>query len=255
MFCSAWHAGWHSQHSRYLQRITIASRASRLVIYVLAATYVVAGFSNVGVVNFRKDLQFRSELRFMLSRRLVTFVVTVGCAVLLRNYWALVAGIAVGRLASVMISFVMSDYRPSLTLCARRELFHFSKWLLINNALYFMIHSGPNFVIGKLSGASGLGIYSISYEISNLPSTELVAPINRVTFPGFSKMKDLAEMEVAFLRIQGMIGLLNPAGRHRHRGGRSSHGARPPRDEVGRGDPPDKAAGDLWSTGSDADEQ
>lgn len=179
-----------------------------MVIFALAATYIVAGFSNVGVVNFRKHLQFRDELRFMLSRRIVTFFVTIGCAVLWRNYWALVAGIAVGRLASVIISFVMSDYRPSLTMRARRELFHFSKWLLINNALYFMIHSGPNFVIGRLSGASGLGIYSISYEISNLPSTELVAPINRVTFPGFSKMKGLAEMEIAFLRIQGMIGLL-----------------------------------------------
>ena len=49
-----------------------------MVIYVLAATYVFAGFSNVGVVNFRRDLQFRTELKFMLSRRLVTFVVTVG---------------------------------------------------------------------------------------------------------------------------------------------------------------------------------
>ena len=59
-----------------------------------------------------------------------------------------------------------------------------------------------------IEAANGLGIYSVSYEVSNLPSTELVAPINRVTLPGFAKMKDNDEILVSYLRLMGMITLL-----------------------------------------------
>ena len=61
---------------------------------------------------------------------------------------------------------------------------------------------------GRYFGAAGLGVYTVSYEISNLPSTELVAPINRVTFPGFSKMADTAQISASYFRLLGMITLL-----------------------------------------------
>lgn len=179
-----------------------------IVMYVLALPYAISGFSNIGVVNFRKDLHFRDEFKFIIWRRVVTFCVTVGCAFWLRSYWALIIGMIVGRLASVAISFQMSRYRPSVTLVAWRELFHFSKWLFINNSLYFLLHSGPNFVIGRMNGALGLGVYSVAYEISNLPSSELVAPINRATFPGFAKMVDSDEIAYSYLKLLGMITLL-----------------------------------------------
>lgn len=178
------------------------------VVYALATAYVLGGVANIGVVNFRKELDFRREFQFMVIRRAVTFIVTVGGAVLFRTYWALVAGIISSRLIGAVISYRMSDYRPKLCLAAFSELFRFSKWLFANNLLFFLLHSGPNFVIGKLVGSHGLGIYSIAYEISNLPSTELVAPINRVTFPGFSKMSSLGELSAAYLRIQAMLALL-----------------------------------------------
>ena len=178
------------------------------VMYALSCTYVVGGFSNVGVVNFRKELAFRDEFNFIFLKRVITFFVTVGCAYELRSYWALVAGMVVGRVASVYLSYKMSNYRPRLTLSARNELFHFSKWLFINNILFFLLHSGPNFIVGRINGALGLGIYTVSYEISNLPSTELVAPINRVTFPGFSKMGSTEVMAASYLKLLGMITLL-----------------------------------------------
>lgn len=178
------------------------------VMYTLAIPYVVGGFANIGVVNFRKDLKFRAEFNFIFFRRVITFLVTIGCAFWLRSYWALVAGIVVGRAASVQISYMMSHYRPSFTLAASRELFHFSKWLFLNNTLFFLLHSGPNFVIGRLSGALGLGIYTVAYEISNLPSSELVAPINRATFPGFSQMENNEAIAVSYLKLLGMISLL-----------------------------------------------
>lgn len=69
-----------------------------------------------------------------------------------------------------------------------REIMRFSKWLLINNFVGFVVQRSPTFVIGKLIGAHGVGLYSIANEIAATPTTELVAPIRRAIFPGYSKL-------------------------------------------------------------------
>lgn len=178
------------------------------VMYVLSFSYIVSGFSNVGVVNFRKEMAFRQEFVFNFLKRIITFVATMTAAFLFKSYWALVIGMSVGRLVGVILSYLMSSYRPTFTLSASKELFHFSKWLLLNNFLYFLLHDGCTFIIGRIFGVTELGIYTVAYEISNLPTTELVAPINRVTFPGFSKMATVAEMSSAYLKIMGIITLM-----------------------------------------------
>lgn len=178
------------------------------VMYTLSLSYFFVAFNNVGIVNFRKELNFRQEFLTIFARRAVTFAVTIGAAFVLRSYWALLIGMTVGRVVALVLSYTMNTYRPRFSLEAAGELLHFSKWMLFNNALGFLIHDGCTFVIGRIFGAAGLGIYSVSYEISQLPSTELVAPINRVTLPGFSKMSDTAEIAVSYLRLLGMITLV-----------------------------------------------
>jgi lipopolysaccharide exporter len=178
------------------------------VMYVLSASFFLGGFGNIGVVNFRKNLNFRQEFIFIFVRRVATFAVTITAAFSLRSYWALLVGMTVGRMVGLWMGYYMNSYRPSFTLSAARELFHFSKWMFINNILGFLRHDGCTFIIGRVFGTTELGVYSVSYEISNLPSTELVAPINRVTFPGFSKMATTSAISESYLRLLGMITLL-----------------------------------------------
>lgn len=177
------------------------------VMYVLSTSYFFTAFNNVGIVAFRKNLNFHQEFIFVFVRRVVTFCVTIVGAYMLKSYWALMWGICVGRLVTLVMSYTMNDYRPRLTLEAAGELFRFSKWLLVNNALFFLLHNGCTFVIGRTFGTTDLGIYSVAYEISSLPSTELVAPINRATFPGFSKMNGTSEISRAYIKLFGMISL------------------------------------------------
>ena len=178
------------------------------VMYALSVSYFFTAFNNVGIVAFRKNLDFHQEFTFVFIRRVVTFCVTISGAYFLKSYWALIWGICMGRFVTLIMSYIMNNYRPRLTLAAAGELFGFSKWLLVNNALFFLLHNGCTFVIGRSFGPTALGIYSVAYEISSLPSTELVAPINRATFPGFSKMNSTLEISRAYIKLFGMISLL-----------------------------------------------
>ena len=178
------------------------------VMYVLALGSLVNGFENIGIIAFRKELEFRKDFYFLLSKKLVSFAVTVPLAFVLRNYWALVAGMLTGRIIGVLLSYYVHPYRPRLSLRARHELLHFSKWLFFNNIITFLNFRSPDFIIGKISGAKALGLYTIAHEISNLPTTELVAPINRAVFPAYAKMShDMSILRQGYLNVIAIIAL------------------------------------------------
>lgn len=184
------------------------------VVYVLAIGFAVQAFANIGPVTFRREMNFRKEFNFLLAKRVALLGVTIPLAFMLRNYWALVAGQLVGALISVLLSYMASSYRPRLSLVAKAELFHHSKWLMLNNLTYFLNMRSAEFFVGRMLGAPALGVYTIAYEVATLPTTELVAPINRAAFPGYTKVAgDLPQLQRSFLNVIGMIALFGlPAG-------------------------------------------
>jgi O-antigen/teichoic acid export membrane protein len=184
------------------------------VIALLAIGSAVQGFENIGVVAFRKNLEFAREFRYLVAKKIAQFAITIPLAFALRNFWALVFGILAGRIASVILSYWVHPYRPRFSLAARGDLLHFSKWLLVNNALNFLRERASDFVIGRAGGARSLGIFNVSYEIANLPTTELVMPINRAVFPAYARLAaDRDALRLSFAAVIGVIALFAvPAG-------------------------------------------
>lgn len=158
------------------------------VILAVGAAWLVSGFENVGTVNFRRNMDFSSEFRFMATKRVIAFAVTITAALVFRSYWALVIGTATGRVVGVLLSYLMQPFRPRLSLACTRELFSFSGWLLANNVASVILSRVPHFFVGRVFGAQTLGAYTVGSEIAQLAHTELVAPINRAMFPGYARL-------------------------------------------------------------------
>ncbi len=184
------------------------------VIMVLALSAFLQGLANIGLVDFRKYLQFHKEFIFQFAVKVAAFVVTIFLAVVYRSYWALIAGIVTSKLAALVLSYAIHPFRPRLSLKGVHSIIHFSKWLFVNNVTYFIRSRSPDLILGKMSGAAGLGVFSIAYEISNLPTTELIAPINRALLPGFATMAlDRDRMGRSLVSAAATLALLSiPAG-------------------------------------------
>jgi lipopolysaccharide exporter len=179
------------------------------VVCALSLVSLVSGLENIGVVAFRKELRFRSEFAFQLSRKLAGIAVTIPLALALRSYWALVIGTLSSCLVGTLISYLAHPFRPRLSLAKASELLDFSRWLLLGNVIGFVRERSSDFFIGRLAGPAALGVYSVSYEISNLPTTELSAPINRALMPGFSKIaNDPAALQQTYLQAFSLLVLL-----------------------------------------------
>ena len=178
------------------------------VICVLACAASVQGFENIGVVMFRKEMRFDREFRYLLGKKIIAFCATVTLALIWRNYWALVIGTILGRLGSLGMSYLLHPYRPSFSLASVKDLMHVSKWLMLQNGLAFLKDRSSDFIVGRMAGPHQLGVFSVSAEISNMPGTELVAPVNRAILPGYVKLAhDLPALRREYLSVMSMISL------------------------------------------------
>jgi lipopolysaccharide exporter len=178
------------------------------VVCALASLPIIGGCENIGVVAFRKDLDFDKEFRFQISRRIIGFAVTVPLAFWLRSYWALVAGSIAARLAGTITSYLVHSFRPRFSTSQARGLLSFSKWLLLNNVLGLLKERLSDFTIGRLAGPAALGVYNVTYEFSNLPTTQIGAPINRALLPGFAKLDESSALQSAYRNAMGMLAIV-----------------------------------------------
>lgn len=180
-----------------------------LMLPVLAVGAMVSGFENIGTVAFRKELNFRMEFIYLFIKRIAGFITVVLLAYTLKTFWALIFATIIGKIISVAISYQLHPYRPRLSLAARGDLFHFSKWLFISNLIQFLHSRSTDFILGRTVGSHGLGIYNLAAEIAAMPSTELIAPINRAVYPAYAQLSATQDRLVArFLEVYGLICLL-----------------------------------------------
>lgn len=179
------------------------------VLRVLSFSFIFGGLENIGVVTFQKEMKFGLDFRFVFLKRICGFTATMVAAFVLRSYWALVIGTISGRVSGVALSYFSHSMRPSFSFVKFREIFSVSQWVMVRSVSGFLENSLHKLVVGRRESSAIMGAYALADEISAMPSTELLAPLNRVLFPAFVRVKgDLDELKRIFLLSQGLQILL-----------------------------------------------
>lgn len=177
------------------------------VLRVMALSVVIAGFENIGVVTFQKNMEFGQDFKFFFYKRITGFAVTLIFAFILHNYWAMVIGSLSNRIAGVILSYCMHSHRPKLTLTRTTEIWSFSKWVLLRNIIAYLDTQIDKFLIGSRSDEKVLGTYSVAQNVAAMPTTELLMPLGRVLFPAFAQKRD--DIESFARSLSTAIGVLS----------------------------------------------
>lgn len=182
------------------------------VIWVVAACLFFGSFSNIGITLARKNFEFALEFRFRIIGKLFGVVATIIAALFLKDYRALVIGLAVSYIGSMFLSYFMHPYRPTWNTSRIRSMWGFSKWLLVSGVGNFAAHKADQLIAARMGNAYDLGIYNMGSEIGQMPTTELGPPIMRAFLPTLSAMKhDLGRVQAAVLKTLGAINTLTIA--------------------------------------------
>ncbi len=162
----------------------------KYVAWALAAQAVIFGLTNTGTADFQRDFTFGKDFMYLAARKLGGSVASIGFALTIwPDYRALVAGLIIGSISSVIASFALHPMRPRLSLEAFRELFGFSKWMLAMNLLDFAHRRVDALILGKTLGLASLGIHALAMELANLVANDFAQPLRRATMPGFAKLQ------------------------------------------------------------------
>jgi len=174
-----------------------------LLVRVLGAAVLLKSFGNIGIVYFRKELEFHKQFIYELSGTFADLAVAIPAAFMLRSVWALVFGLLAGNLVRMVVSYLLHPYRPRLHLerVKTKELLTFGKWILASSMVAFLVLQGDDIFLAKILGATALGLYQLAFRFSNLVATEITHVTAQVTFPVYSKLQDSTQgLQKGFLR-------------------------------------------------------
>ena len=179
------------------------------IMFAIAGVTLVAGFENVGVQDFRREMRFDREFALQAVPRLAGIIATICVALLWRDYWALIIGTGVTRVLRVAMSYVMHPLRPRFSLAAWRDLIGVSLWTWAICVARVLRDQPSTFLIGRVLGPAGVGMLSVAAEIALLPSTEIVLPMGRSMFSAFALARRTGEdVEAIFRRLAGMTAVV-----------------------------------------------
>jgi O-antigen/teichoic acid export membrane protein len=174
------------------------------VLQIIAICFVLEGFTNIGVVFFQRDIDFKQKVKLDVVSDLTGSITAVLLALLLKDFWALVWASIVWRAINCWLSFRMHAFRPKI--CWNRakavQLIHFGKHVFWISVVTFLVTNGDNALVGRLLGLNLLGYYTLAYAIANLPVTSLAGIIGKISFPAYSRFQDDRQrLQEAFRRV------------------------------------------------------
>jgi len=174
------------------------------IIQVVVISVLIQAFTNIGVIYFQKELEFKKMFIYQLSGTLADFTVAVSAAIILKNVWALIFGLLAGNFVRFVVSYLIHPYRPRIRFDLKKikELSVFGRWVFGSNILMFLTTQGDSVIVGKILGTTMLGFYQMAYRISNMPATEITHVISQVTFPAYAKIQDnIPKLREAYLKV------------------------------------------------------
>ncbi len=174
-----------------------------LVIKIMAISFLITGFLTTSIALLKRDLNFRVIAIIEIVSYAIGYLgVGIVMAILDYGVWSLVfAALVQGLLSSIMAyAFIKHNIKFIFKLRQYKPIFSFGSKVTIISIFEFFGGSLDTLLIGRLLGASLLGIYNRAFTIVNLPLYNLYTSITKVLFPSFSKIQsDRAKLKEAFL--------------------------------------------------------
>lgn len=165
------------------------------VLVVLASTLLISSPGWFYEALMQRELEFRKRFWALTLQSAVYLPVAVTLAALGAGVWSLIAGQIAGTLVSTAAFVVMAPYRmlPGFDRASARRTLRLGRGFVFQGGLDFLRGNADTIAISRVLGTAPLGLYSMAYNLSDVPSRGIAEPLARVTFPAFARMRQRGE--------------------------------------------------------------
>lgn len=177
----------------------------------LSMTFLLSSLGSQASALLRREFQFGRRAIAHISGAMVTTGLSITMALRGHGYWALAWGSVAGAAVTSMLLLSLSSFRPGLP---RRSpgigaFFRFGGDVTAFELVNYFHRNLDNILIGRMAGASALGLYSRAYQLLMLPVVMFRNPIISVAYPALSRLtRRPEEFRTYFLRSAFVLALV-----------------------------------------------
>jgi lipopolysaccharide exporter len=171
------------------------------VLWAVSVCIAVSGAGNIGMVLAQRNFQYSLEFKLNLIGKVLGVVTSVVLAYYLRDYRALVGGMATGYLSGCVLSYVMHPYRPRWNTSKISEIWAITKWLMFAGVGGQILRRGDEFIAARMGTSEEFGLYSVGSDFGQMPTAEVGPAMLRALLPVLASMKgSIEEVNAAVLK-------------------------------------------------------
>lgn len=181
------------------------------VVVIACVAIPLASFSSIQMALYKRDLDFKTLFRVRIVGICIPLFVTIPCALLFRNYWALIIGILARDLANAVLLTWYSNWKPRLFYSFKKlkEMISFTVWSLIEAISIWLTMYVDVFLVGTLLNQHYLGLYKTSTTVVGQMMHLITAATTPVLFSSLSRLQnDEVEFRRLFFKFQKLVGIL-----------------------------------------------
>ena len=196
-----------------------------LLVKVLGLGIILNSFAIIQHTILTRDINFRVQANVTVIASVGSGAIAITMAALGFGVWSLVVLTLSRFFLNSLFLWVWSNWKPDLIFSkdSFTDLFSFGSKLMLSSLIDTAYQNIYLLVIGKYFSASDLGYYTRADQFRKLPSQNIMAVINRVSYPVLSSIQDEHErlktnyqklirstMFVTFVLMLGMAAVAKP---------------------------------------------
>lgn len=167
------------------------SPRSAAVLRVLGLQILLTSLAAVPMALLQREIRFRELFWVRFLPTVLTGALAIGLALSGQGVWSLVWGSLAGAAAQVALNWRACTWRPRLGFEWKefRRMFAFSKWVLLESALAWVIQWGDSIALGHYLGPEALGLYRMGSVVVAFLSNVFFTPIVPVALGSLSRLQ------------------------------------------------------------------
>ncbi|TWR28851.1 lipopolysaccharide biosynthesis protein [Mucilaginibacter pallidiroseus] len=166
------------------------------IIPVLSIGILVSPVNLVHKAQLTKEMNFKKLAFIDNTSNILAGVIALIMAFMGAGVWALVFNSVANLFFAMPLYFNATKWKPAFILekQAFKDVFGFGVYTTGSNILNYLYNNIDYLLIGKLLGASSLGIYTLAFVLTDTFRSRLMAVINSVMYPIYGKKQNDPEL-------------------------------------------------------------
>ena len=179
-----------------------------ILLQVALLSIVFRGFISPRAYTFQREYKFGLIVLHIQGSAFCGTIVTIVCAFVLKNIWALVIGYVAESFCLCFLSYILAPFKLRLGIDRKclKELTTFARGMFGTPILTIIGPGATVFVLGKVVTEEQLGLYSLAGQLASLPILFFSQTIGQVLLPGFArKQDDRVSLNKAVLKVSKIV--------------------------------------------------